>query len=159
MNNPMQSNYHPDDVALDKLRAGLLDDHATRTHIEACAACQQRLTVWDRLAHQFQTTTSLDSGLARQLHDRRRMALAGRVSAPATASRRWAPQHLAMAATVATVAIGVGVFFALDRNLPDTTPETLVTQANGAPDIYADIEFYLWLTKEGLIENSGGNAS
>ncbi len=159
MKNPTLSNLHPDDVALDRLRAGLIEDDAARTHIAACAACQQRLTVWDRLADQLQTHSAPDSGLARQLRDRRRMALAGRVARPIAVRQRWTPQYLAMAATVATLAIGLSVFVALDRNAPDATPDTSVAQANGAPDIYADIEFYLWLTKEGLIEGSGGNAS
>jgi hypothetical protein len=159
MKNPMLSNLHPDDVALDGLRAGLLDDAATRAHVGACAVCQERLTVWDRLAHNFQTTMASDSTIARQLHDRRRAALSGRLAASATLKPRWTPQYLALAATVATLAIGLSVFVTLDRNAPDATPDTSSAQAGSASDIYADIDFYLWLTKEGLIENTPGNAS
>ena len=159
MKNPMPNNFHPDDSALDGLRAGLLDDAATRAHVGACAVCQERLTFWDRLAHNFQTTMASDSTIARQLHDRRRAALSGRLAASATLKPRWTPQYLALAATVATLAIGLGVFFTLDLQRPDTTPDVVSAQAEGQTDIYADIEFYLWLATEGLVEKTNGNAS
>lgn len=160
MKNQSLINSHPDDRALDRLRAGLLADSATlRAHIEVCAACQQRLTVWDRLPGHLQAGAPPDSALARQLRARRQAALAGRAGGCVSDERRWAPQYLAMAATVATLAIGLSVFVTLDRLGPDATPDTSSTQADGASDIYADIDFYLWLTKEGLIENTPGSAS
>ncbi len=159
MKNPTLSNLHPDDVALDRLRAGLLEDDAARTHIETCAVCQQRLTVWNRLANHLQAGASSDNALARQLRERRRATLAGQVTGHTPSRRRWTPQYLAMAAAVATLAIGLGVFVTLDRLGPDTAPDAISAQAEGTPDIYADIEFYLWLTTEGLGDNTSGNAS
>lgn len=159
MKNPTLSNFHPDDSALDRLRAGLLEDADVRRHIGTCAVCQERLTVWDRLAQNFQTTMASDSTIARQLHDRRRAALSGRPAASATFGPRWTPRYLALAATVATLAIGLGVFFTLDLQRPDTVPDVVSAQAEGQTDIYADIEFYLWLATEGLDEKTSGNAS
>ena len=159
MKNPTLSKLHPDDVALDRLRAGLLEDDAARAHIETCAACRQRLAVWERLAGQLQTGAPPDSTLARQLRARRQTALAGRAAARASGERRWTPQYLAMAAAVATLAIGLSVFVTLDRFESDATPDTINAQADATPDVYADIDFYLWLTTEGLGENTSGNAS
>lgn len=160
MKSPMPNNLHPDDSTLDRLRAGLLDDDAaTRAHIGTCAACQQRLTAWDRLAQHFQASMASDGTIAWQLHKRRRAALSGRPAAPAAVSPRWTNQYLAMAATVATLAIGLGVFFTLDLPGPDAVPNTVNAQAEGQTDIYADIDFYLWLATEGLVEKTSGNAS
>jgi len=159
MNTPPLFN-HPDDNTLDQLRAGLLADSATlRAHVADCTVCQRRLTAWDRLAETMRATISVDSALARQLRARRQAALAGRANGRAVGERRWAPQYLAMAAAVATLAIGLSVFVTLDRNAPDATPDTLSAQADGASDIYADIDFYLWLTSEELTKSATGNAS
>jgi hypothetical protein len=155
MKNSTLSNLHLDDLALDRLRAGLLDDRAAHAHIENCAVCRQRLSVWDRLAKHLHSDVSPDDTLDRQLRDRRRTALAGRATGRMPAMRRWTPQYLAMAATVAALAIGLSVFFTLDLLAPDTTG----AQTEGMPDIYADIDFYLWLTTEGLGESAGSNAS
>ncbi|OGI43299.1 MAG: hypothetical protein A2150_06650 [Candidatus Muproteobacteria bacterium RBG_16_64_11] len=160
MTNQPLSLSHPDDQTLDRLRAGLLDDNADlRAHVEACAVCRQRLAVWDRLARHLPASTSPDGALAAQLRARRQTALAGLSAGRATGERRWAPQYLAMAAAVTAVAIGVGVFLALDHDGPDASPDTLSAQAERPTDIYADIDFYLWLTKEGLPDNTAGDAS
>ncbi len=160
MTNQPLSNSHPDDRALDRLRAGLLDDTTElRAHVEACTVCRQRLAVWDRLARALPAGISPDGTLAAQLRVRRQAALAGLATVHAPGAGRWAPRYLAMAAAVAAVAIGVGVFMALDRGGSDTAPNALSVQVDRPPDIYADIDFYLWLTKEGLPENTPGNAS
>lgn len=160
MTNQPLSHSHPDDRALDRLRAGFLDDTTDlRAHVEACTVCRQRLAVWDRLARALPAGISPDSALAAQLRARRQAALAGLATDRASGERRWAPQYLAMAAAVTAVAIGVGVFVALDRDGPDVAPDALSAQADRPPDIYADIDFYLWLTHEGLPENTAGNAS
>jgi len=159
MKNSTLSNPHLDDLALDKLRAGLLDDRAAHAHIETCTVCRQRLAVWERLANHLQAGDSPDSALDRQLRDRRQAVLAGRIGRAGAAAWRWTPQYLAMAATVAALAIGLSAFFAFDLLAPDDTPDTLSAQADGTPDVYADIEFYLWLTTEGLSESVNGNAS
>lgn len=160
MTNQPLSHSHPDDATLDRLRAGLLDDATElRAHVEACAVCRQRLAVWDRLARALPAGGSPAGALADQLRVRRQAALAGQTAGRATDGRRWAPQYLAMAAAVTAVAIGAGVFLALDREGSDTAPDTLSAQAERPTDIYADIDFYLWLTQEGLPENTPGNAS
>ncbi len=161
MTNQPLSHSHPDDATLDRLRAGLLDDNAdVHAHVETCAVCRQRLAVWDRLARALPAGSLPAGTLTDQLRVRRQAALAGLPAAGrATGERRWAPQYLAMAAAVTAVAIGVGAFLALDRDGSDASPDTLSAQAERPTDIYADIDFYLWLTKEGLPENTTGNAS
>lgn len=160
MTNQPLSLSHPDNQTLDRLRAGLLDDGADlRAHVAACAVCRQRLAVWDQLARALPAGVSPDGALAEQLRTRRQAALAGLATGRASGERRWAPQYLAMAAAVTAVAIGVGVFLAIDREGSDTAPDALSAQADRPSDIYADIDFYLWLTQEGLPENTTGNAS
>jgi anti-sigma factor RsiW len=160
MTNQPLSHSHPDDATLDRLRAGLLDDTTElRAHVEACTVCRQRLAVWDRLARHLPASTPPDSALAAQLRARRQVALAGLATGRASGGRYWTPGYLAMAAAVTAVAIGVGVFLALDHDGSDATPDALSAQADRPSDIYADIDFYLWLTQEGLPENTPGNAS
>ena len=160
MTNQALSHSHPDDAALDRLRAGLLDDSTElRAHVEACTVCRQRLAIWDQLARALPAGISPDGTLAEQLRTRRQAALAGLATGRTAGGRRWAPQYLAMAATVTAVAIGVGVFLTLDREGSDVAPDALSAQAERPSDIYADIDFYLWLTQEGLPENTAGNAS
>ncbi|MBI5613270.1 MAG: hypothetical protein HY942_09440 [Gammaproteobacteria bacterium] len=154
------SHSHPDDATLDRLRAGLLNDNAdVRAHVETCAFCRQRLAIWDRLARALPAGSLPAGALADQLRVRRQAALAGLATGRTSDARRWAPQYLAMAAAVTAVAIGVGVFLALDHDGSDASPDTLSAQADRPTDIYADIDFYLWLTKEGLPDNTAGNAS
>jgi len=160
MTNQALSHSHPDDRALDMLRAGLLDDaRDLRAHVEVCTVCRQRLAVWDRLARALPAGISPYGALTEQLRARRHLALAGRSAGHASGGRRWTPQYLAMAAAVTAVAIGVGMFMTLDREGSDVSPATLSAQADRPPDIFADIDFYLWLTTEGLGENASGNAS
>lgn len=160
MTNQALSHSHPDDATLDRLRAGLLDDSSElRAHVETCAVCRQRLAVWDRLARALPAGISPNGALAEQLRARRHAALAGLAAGHASSERRWVPQYLAMAAAVTAVAIGVGVFMSIDRDGSDVSPATLSAQADRPPDIFADIDFYLWLTTEGLGENANGNAS
>ena len=60
----------------------------------------------------------------------------------AAARTQWWP---AMAAAV-TLAVGIGIWFAGDRE--DGSDTSLVAQQNPVPELYEDLDFYLWLAEE-----------
>lgn len=130
---------HPSDDQLDQLRAELYEDPAIgnilRAHVDSCAACQARTSIWRR------ATAALDAmnapGLAGALSARRRQAQKG------VPARRVMPRMVrALAAVLAAIAIGLGAVFYIAG--PDRTP-VVTADADDQSDIYADLEFYLWL--------------
>ena len=133
---------HPSDEQIDRLRAELYDDapelrDAVRAHLSACTECRTRTDIW-RYA-----TTALDAmetpALMAALRARRQHAQNG-----AAAHRRAAPRMVhAFAATITAVAIGLAVMLYFDAG----TDDGAVT-ASEQSDIYADLDFYLWLTEE-----------
>lgn len=137
------SETHPADDDLDRLRAGLLapSDPAyarLRAHSETCAHCQARDRVWTRVREQLERG-SRDPGLAARLRARRERALRGE-------GARTRPRAAAAFATflVATLAIGLGTWAYLERH----DGEARIAAGpgpDGVPDLYADIDFYLWL--------------
>jgi hypothetical protein len=159
MNTPLL-NDHPDDVTLDKLRAGLVsgDNTALQTHVGGCTACQQRLSTWDRLASGWHTGTPPRPTLARQLRERRQRALAGQGVERRGAHHR-EPRYFALAAAIGVVTIGLSIFMVFDRFGVDTPPVGLSAQVERAPDFYADIDFYLWLARQAQTKGTNGNAS
>ena len=133
---------HPSDEQLDRLRAELYDDaprmrDALRAHVAGCEQCRARARIWER------TTAALGAldapGVASALRARRRQAQQGR-PAPRWIVPRWTQ---ALAAGVLAVAIGLGTCYYLHG-----TDSDAVTAANDQSDIYADIDFYLWLIQE-----------
>jgi hypothetical protein len=141
---------HPADAALDRLRAGLLDrEPATRdalhAHLRECGVCQERAGLWTRATEVLDQGAS-ERGLASRLDARRQRALRG----ISTASRRRTPIAFALAAVTA-VAIGLGVFVMQDRDDPDTA--VVATTAQG-PDLYTNIEFFLWLMEKNASEEA-----
>jgi ferric-dicitrate binding protein FerR (iron transport regulator) len=148
---------HPDSTQLDQLRAGLLDHQPEARsrmleHLRDCASCRQHAATIDRLVA---TQRHLpDPRLAHQLRARRLAALAG--AAPRQpATRRLAPAF-ALAAVVAVV-IGVGAF--LELNSPRAPQELAQTSNDNVPDLYADIDFYLWLSNHPPTENADADRS
>ena len=136
MNRPDQ---HPDTEILDRLRAGLLDENpsqkaALETHLQQCETCR-RACHWPVAALQPNSTQS--ERLARQLDRARHRAL----QAPAkTSLRRFTP--LLAAAAIALVAVLV----VKPLQSPESEETQLAVTGPGAvPDIYEDLDFYLWL--------------
>lgn len=128
---------HPSDAELDRLRAGLTEATGLHSHVRICARCEQRLNLWPQVCA---TLAQTDGHLTGQLAARRRRALDGK---PAHARRR--PMVLAAAfATLAALTVGIGVF--VQQGTAPTLPTT--AQAEGVPDIYADLDFYLWLLEK-----------
>lgn len=132
---------HPDPIEIDRLRAGLLDDDpparaAIIAHLEGCAACRRREALWSHLL-QALDAASADRGAAAALASRRQRLLREATGRRTLVVRPW----LAIAAAIAAMVIGVGAALVIDARSPDTTQ----TAQAPAPDLYADLDFYLWL--------------
>ena len=131
----MNTHKHPDSELLDQLRAGLLDEEPARkaaleSHLEQCSACRQRHN-WPAALQ------AADPALDRRLDQARQQAMQAHGK---TALRRFAP--LAAAAAVALVAI------LLVQPTPQPGPQnTQVAGSTEVPEIYEDLDFYLWLTE------------
>jgi len=135
---------HLTDEQLDRLRAGIDADGAE--HLATCVSCQKRFNVWDETHPQPQPA------LAQALAARRHAVLA---QAPATSTRHW--YYSAIAATL--LAVGVGLYVFLPATQPPATVVAEKAQADNVPDLYADIDFYLWLTNKDREERGESNSS
>jgi hypothetical protein len=140
-------NLHPDSELLDRLRAGLLDDTPARkreleAHLENCQHCRQRYDLGGTLR-----VGALEIPDARQgLERARRQALQ---APPRTPARRLAP--FAVAAAVALVAV------LLVKPALEPEPESARLASNGnkeVPELYEDLDFYLWLADHKEDEDS-----
>ena len=129
---------HPDPELLDQLRAGLLDEDPLQktgleAHIQQCATCRQSYA-WPQALRPDDTQTQ---HLVRQLDQALHQALPARKK---TALRRLAP--LAAAAAIALLAVLV----IKPLQSPDTGNTRMAGTTPGAvPEIYEDLDFYLWL--------------
>lgn len=143
MTDATSHSVHPSDAELDQLRAGLYDDRAAerealRAHVTTCAACSARLGVWTQA---IEALALERPGIRGQLQARRAAALAGDGAAVVHAPRWGLP--MALAAGVAAVALALGVaLHTLDNGADVQLAETEV------PDLYTDIDFYLWLLRK-----------
>jgi hypothetical protein len=129
---------HPDTELLDQLRAGLLDENPSQKaelegHIQLCERCRQSYD-WPGALRSDDTQIQ---PLIGQLDEARRQALR---ASKKTTLRRFAP--LAAAAAIALVAVLV----VKPLQSPDTDETQLAgTTAGTIPDVYEDLDFYLWL--------------
>jgi hypothetical protein len=128
-----RSEQHPDSILLDRLRAGLLDDDplkkaAVDQHLQQCDGCRR---AYDWPAGLRSAAADVDE----QLNQLRRRALA----APANRSRRWLP----VAAAAALALVAVALFHLLPT--PDTGEPRVAASSQAVPDLYEDLDFYLWL--------------
>ncbi|MFL6652030.1 MAG: hypothetical protein ACJ8J7_12170 [Sulfurifustaceae bacterium] len=144
---------HPSAADLDRLRAGLLDpEPAVRerlsAHVRTCPVCQERVGLWPHLIEQLEGA-SAERGLVGRLAVRRERALRGE----RTQTRRRAPFAFALAAAVAAAAIGLGIFFFNDDDMAPADP----VAATNSPDLYADIDFYLWLMEKQESQDASPN--
>jgi hypothetical protein len=149
--------FHPHTERLDRLRAGLLDDdpagkNRLLAHLAACDPCRRRIEAWNGLARALNDAALDAPSLARELAARRRAALAGRSATRAAVSR--APRY-ALAATLAALLAGAGVFLALER----PAERVAATAQAEMPDLYADLDFYLWLAREGARDEAAPDRS
>jgi len=131
MNTP---NVHPDTELLDRLRAGLLDDDPRHMELEAhlnqCAVCRQRCN-WQGLMKTAELATPADE---QQLDSAREKALRAAQRSPLL--HRLIP--LAVAASIALVV----VMLMSPLQEPD---EQLAATVKEEPELYEDLDFYLWL--------------
>ncbi|HEX9627442.1 MAG TPA: hypothetical protein VGA00_10945 [Acidiferrobacterales bacterium] len=150
-------NIHPDADALDRLRAGLLDDAPERRrvlldHLGGCDGCRTRYGVADRVRAALDERMD-PPAVSSALRTRRRAALAGAGGRPAARAPR-----LALAGAALSLLVGIGIFFALEAERPAEGLPQLASQ-EPVPDLYDDLDFYLWLAREREKVTDRGNHS
>lgn len=136
---------HPATADLDAWRADLLDAAAANdiaAHLAACTECAQAANVSERL-HRLAKTASPE--LERQLRVRRRTALATPARRAAMSAPRWA-----LAASVSAMALGLALYLGTGEKPSGQGLEG---------DVYADVDFYLWLAERDEQANDARNPS
>lgn len=128
---------HPDTEQLDRLRAGLFDDDPQRRirleqHLQQCEHCRRAYDWPARLA-------GLEAVAETRLDALRRQALAG---AP---SRRRHRRLLPLATAAAMALVAVGVVSLLPSPQTPPAPRIAASDPTRVPDLYEDLDFYLWL--------------
>lgn len=135
--------HHPATSDLDAWRADLLDAPAAQNvadHVAACPACAQAASVTDALMRVATASPELE----RQLRVRRRTALA-------TPARRGAlSPKWAVAASMSALALGLALYLGGGE-------QTRTPSVEG--DVYADVDFYLWLAERDERANHAHNPS
>jgi len=149
----MHNQHHPDPELLDRLRAGLLDEQpgtkaALEQHVSGCAACRQQLDGWKQLGPAG-LGPELDSTLlASELQKARRRAL----NSHSARHRRQAFVPYA-AAAVLLLAVSAGLWSLWPAT--DQTVHMAARSSQQVPDVYEDLDFYLWLATQE--DNGNGN--
>jgi hypothetical protein len=140
---------HPDTELLDRLRAGLFDQspqQRTRLehHLQACAHCRRAYNWPGSLRDAALPDAQLDA--------LRKRALAGH-----GARRRYRLAPLAAAAALALAAVGL---VSLLHSPQAPAPQLAVKeQAAPVPDLYEDLDFYLWLADHKDNQQGSGDSS
>lgn len=146
----MHNQQHPDQDQLDRLRAGLLDDRPQdkailQTHIAGCDACQAKFDSWEQLAPRALGPDLEPAALARDLRAARVRAL-----------NSSAPRHrhaFAPYATAALLLIAVTIGIWTGNNWLEPQPQMTAQATHEVPDIYEDLDFYLWLADQNNSES------
>jgi ferric-dicitrate binding protein FerR (iron transport regulator) len=143
----MHSQQHPDPELLDRLHAGLLDEQpearaALEQHVADCAACRQQLDGWQQLG---------PAGLGPQLDSRQLADDLQAARRRALNSRSAGHRHRAIApyaaAAVLLLAVSAGLWSLLQPG--SDTPAIMATRSSQpVPDVYEDLDFYLWLATQ-----------
>ncbi len=151
----MSTMSHPTAIELDRLRAGLLDNdpsgrEALRAHLATCDECRQHLEAL-RPLREMAHRSDADEWTAQALRARRLQALAGHASGTRTGIGRYAVWG--SAAVTALVLVIAGVNFRTLFAPPASQPATMASAADPAnaatqDDVYADLDFYLWLSRQ-----------
>ncbi len=150
---------HPTMRELDTLRAGLLDEHPDRksallTHVEECGRCRHAIDRWSTVIERVQEAHPEHGFVAQQLETRRRTALSGQARTPRS---RTAPRFALATAAVLTVGLAVGLLFNLQSFAPAPFNGTEQASISGASDLYAELDFYEWLSQQSLSADTNGN--
>lgn len=137
---------HLTDEELDRLRAGVEAQPAWASHLSACADCQTRFRRWRGVR------PVPGAALAQELQARRAAAL--KQGQARNGHPRW--YYPALAATLAAVSAGLWMLLS-----PAPTAVTIAhqEQAEAVPDVYADLDFYLWLSKQSPEEQGEADSS
>ncbi len=160
MNEDTLAITHPQNLQIDRLRAGLLDDAPQEKaqilrHVSGCVTCRSRMMRWNVAGA---ARLQRNSRLAGELRERRRLALDGK---PSDRARHARAAQRAAAGIAATLVLMLGTVAGLDlRQLHDQrtrAPEAVRT--TGVPDLYSHINFYLWVAREGSQEGGPANQS
>ena len=139
--------HHPEPELLDQLRAGLLDEKPAQkaeleSHIQHCEACRQ-LYDWPAA---LRPEAPQVGALSRQLDQARQQALA---VPDKSLLRRFVP--VAAAAAIALVA----VILVNPLQQPDSDDTQLAgTGRTDTPEVFEDLDFYLWLADHKDTEDS-----
>lgn len=142
MINVKRHSDHPSDTELDALRAGLYDARVTerealRAHLAECAECGDRVQLWTDAKAMLATEAV---NVRTELRARRAAALAGNASVQRPA--RWGlPMALAAGVAALAVALGVALY------TPENSGDVQIAESE-VPDLYTDIDFYLWLLRK-----------
>ena len=141
----MHSQQHPDPELLDQLRAGLLDDQAAvkaalENHIGQCTSCQTLMNSWQQLGPAALGPAVDPESTRRALLQTRRQALR---DAGNRHRRSFVPY-----ATAALLLIAISAGFWIARPGFQDTPLVTADYGSDVPDLYEDIEFYLWLAEQ-----------
>ena len=140
----MHSQQHPESDQLDQLRAGLLDDQpavkvALEAHIAGCTTCQERCN-W-HILHPGAMGPDLDSdALQQSLRNARRQALQS-----GSQRRHYGFVPYASAALL-LIAVSIGIWTLQPEN--GSQQQIAAQDAGTVPDVYEDLEFYLWLANQ-----------
>lgn len=139
----MHSQQHPDTEQLDRLRAGLLDDSPREkaeleAHIARCETCQARSAGWAQLGPDALGPVLDSAALDRDLRAARLQALgSGHELRQRHAYAPWATAALLL------IAVMTGVWTGQSWLQPQ--PQLTAQAPHEVPDIYEDLDFYLWL--------------
>lgn len=136
MNRPSQ---HPDSELLDRLRAGLLDEYPARKdelmhHLQDCDLCRGRYH-WPAHLQSHDSRSSIPEVL---LDEARRRAL--------NTPRRNPLRRFIPAAAVAAIALVTVVVLYPLQNGEQSTPHLVRAETQEIPEVYEDLDFYLWLS-------------
>ena len=148
----MHNQQHPDTELLDRLRAGLLDDRpaekaAIEQHLNECETCRSNMDIWSQLDADA-LGPLVDSGsIGTALQGARQRAL----SATGHHRRHALLPYATAAALVLAVAVG------LWTTRPGVDTNDMMADAPAIPDIYEDLDFYLWLATQDESEADNGS--
>ena len=149
----MHNQHHPEPELLDRLRAGLLDGQpadkaALDEHVAGCASCRRQLDSWQQLGPAGLGPTLDSARLASDLQAARHRALD---------SGRAGHRHRVLlpyaTAAVLLLAVSAGLWSLWPDS--DLTTRMAARSSEQVPDVYEDLDFYLWLATQG--DNGNGN--
>lgn len=153
----MHNQHHPDPELLDRLRAGLLDGQpeektALEHHLAACRTCQSRFEGWRQLGPTA-LGPRLDPGMLR--NDLRKLRHRALDAAGSGHHRSITPYA---AAALLLIAVSAGLWTLQQE--PVVAPQLAVQDTQDVPDLYEDLDFYLWLAdhESGPGGNDNGQA-